>query len=199
MERPAYNWSNTERMDQYGHAMENSMVAATGKTLQQWVEIAKSCPETAYRKRLDWFKNSHGIMQNRAIMIFSALDGKSMVDWDQPEQLFDNLFAKYQQLLPLAHELLGWVSKELPSATLSPRKAYLGIHNRYQFAVLAPNKAGLQLGVHVPKGAQPSELLTPLSKPLGGGDRIKHAVLITTPADISPAIKQLLADAFAAS
>jgi len=194
-----YNWSNSDRMDQYVHAMEQSMVAATGKTMDEWVTIAKTCPETAYKKRLQWFKERHGIMQNRAIMIFSAAEGKSVVDWDQPETLFLELFAKYPDQLVLARHVLDWVTTTLPEATLSPRKAYLGIQNKFQFAVLTPTKAGLQLGIHRPAGAEELAFLPRLAKQAGGGDRIKHGVLLNSAADFNPAIQAILHEAFLAS
>lgn len=183
-------------MESYGNAMEESMVRDTGKTLAQWVEVARSCPETAYKKRLAWFKETHGIMLNRAILIFSALEGQDLNTWDNPEQLVDALFAKKPHLVPLYEEVALWLVNGLPGTSLAPRKAYVGVHNKKQYAVIQPGKDGLEVGIHIPAGVQVPDGLVHKPKGLGGGDRVKHMVVLTGPEGLTTTVKNLLTEAF---
>ena len=56
----------TPRQAQYFAAMAASLERDTGKSLDEWVAIAKTCPEAGHRARLKWFKVTHGLLQNRA-------------------------------------------------------------------------------------------------------------------------------------
>src|SRR6476620_11056580 len=44
----------------------------TGKTLDEWVAIAKTCPETKPKARADWLRAKYGLGVNRAAQIFDA-------------------------------------------------------------------------------------------------------------------------------
>lgn len=62
----------------------------TGKTIDEWVVIARACPETSHKKRLQWFKDVHGMGVNRASTILGAAF-KTGLGWDSPEALLDQI------------------------------------------------------------------------------------------------------------
>src|SRR4051812_2473650 len=66
----------TERQEKWFASAIASLQADTGKTLAQWAEIARACPETKHRAKLGWFKETHGLGQNRASIILAQLDDK---------------------------------------------------------------------------------------------------------------------------
>lgn len=72
-------------------AVATSLERDTGKSLDQWVKIAKTCPETAPKKRAAWLKEKHGLGVNRAAQIFSVAF-PSGPTWDQPDALLDLLW-----------------------------------------------------------------------------------------------------------
>ncbi len=74
----------TERQAKYFESMRASLEAATGRSLAAWVEIAKTCPETKHRARLKWFKEIHGLLQNRASLVIDEAFGSTM-PWREAE------------------------------------------------------------------------------------------------------------------
>ena len=52
-------------------SLRDGLQRETGKSLAEWVAIAKTCPESAPRARLRWFKETHGLLQNRASYVLS--------------------------------------------------------------------------------------------------------------------------------
>ena len=54
------NWFNKVRQ---------GLETDTGKSFDEWVAIAKSCPEHSHKLRLKWFKDVHGVGNNRASVV----------------------------------------------------------------------------------------------------------------------------------
>ncbi|MEI9965881.1 MAG: hypothetical protein WDM92_15825 [Caulobacteraceae bacterium] len=54
------------------------------------VAVARTCPETAHRARLRWFKEHHGLLQNSASMVLSAAFETGM-GWSEPDALREAL------------------------------------------------------------------------------------------------------------
>ena len=76
----------TERQARYFASLRSSLEASSGRNLDEWVAIARTCPETRHRARLKWFKERHGLLQNRASLVISeAFSAKA--SWNEPEAL----------------------------------------------------------------------------------------------------------------
>ena len=59
--------------------------------MDTWVAIARTCPETKHRARLKWFKDTHGLLQNRASLVLGEAF-ESRMAWNEPEALIDSLW-----------------------------------------------------------------------------------------------------------
>ena len=81
----------TERQQKWHASVRDGLQKETGKSLAEWVAIAKKCPETGTRARLKWFKDTHGLLQNRAMHVLSQAF-PSAVGWDKPDALRDALW-----------------------------------------------------------------------------------------------------------
>jgi hypothetical protein len=62
----------TERQRQWFASVRATLESSTGRSLQDWAEVARRCPETAHRKRLAWMKQTHGLGQNYASVVLNA-------------------------------------------------------------------------------------------------------------------------------
>jgi hypothetical protein len=52
----------TEHQQQWFASVRDGLHRETGKSLAEWVEIARKCPATGTRARLKWFKDTHGLL-----------------------------------------------------------------------------------------------------------------------------------------
>jgi hypothetical protein len=125
----------------------------TGKSLDQWVAIARTCPETTHRARLAWFKAEHGLLQNRAAQVLGAAFGGEM-RWDQPDALIDALWTDPDRRT--IFETMRAAAMALPDVVMGPRKSFTAFSRKIQFAAARPDKArGAVLGLAVPLDASP--------------------------------------------
>jgi Domain of unknown function (DUF4287)/Domain of unknown function (DUF5655) len=139
----------TERQAKWFASVKAGLERDTDKTLDEWAEIARTCPETKRRARLNWFKTHHGLLQKRASQVIAHAFGKS---WDQPEALAATLWASSEQKALL--EVIDSRAMALGGVIRTTRKGYSAWSRKVQFAALKPLKRG---GVRLGLGVTPEQ------------------------------------------
>lgn len=148
----------TERQAKWFATIRDGLERETGKTLDQWVEIARTCPETKHRARLKWFKDTHGLLQNRASVVLDAAF-ESQMGWSDPSSLIDSLWT--DPASRAIFEAVRAMASDHPDAIETARKGYTAWSRKVQFAALKPLKGGeailgLALTPKVDEGLAPS-------------------------------------------
>lgn len=141
----------TERQKAWFASVAEGLERETGRSLDQWIEIARACPETKHRARLGWFKEVHGLGQNRASIVLNAA-----FPADRPPS--DALWCD-----PAAASLFMAVKAEilrLPDVLVGERKSFTAFSRNVQFAAARPDKSGLVLGLALP----PDDALQPATR-----------------------------------
>jgi hypothetical protein len=175
----------TERQAKYFASLRASLEAATGKTLAEWVAIARTCPETGYRARLKWFKDTHGLLQNRAgYVLGEAFDHEQ--GWDDPAALTAALWT--DPGARAIYEAVGAAALRLEGTVPTARKAYSAWSRQFQYAALRPLKDGRAiLGL----GLAPGEGREAPSRP-PWSERLKSQVTLAGPADVDARLEAFL-------
>ncbi len=184
----------TEQQRKWFASVRDGLQRETGKSLGEWVKIAKTCPETKQRARLKWFKEMHGLLQNRAMMVLSEAF-PSPEGWADPEHLRDALWIdpKSRAILVAVEEL----ALALPDVIVSQRKGYSAWSRRYQFAALRPARGGVaRLGLALLPDADPA--LLPAGKE-SWSERLKAVSILESPRAANKRLAALLKAAWAAS
>jgi hypothetical protein len=165
----------------------------TGRSLDEWVAIARTCPETGHRARLKWFKDTHGLMQNSASMVLRhAFPSEDGMAWDQPEKLRAALWTDTASTA--IFETVERLVKALPEVSNGQRKGYTAWSHKVQFAAVRPIKGGAaRLGLAVDAEANPR--LGP-ARNEGWSERLKAAVTLASPAEVDAGIESLLKKAW---
>ncbi len=174
----------TDRQRAWFASVRDGLQRDTGKSLEAWAEIALACPETAHRARLKWFKDVHGLGQNRAAQVLSAAfpspeseDDDADPLWADPAQA-----AIYQAVAALA--------LALPDVKAGRRKAFSPFSRNFQFAALSPVKAGgVRLGLALTPDASP-RLQAPQRE--GWSERLKAVVVLASVEAVDSEIEALL-------
>ena len=95
----------TERQQKWFASVEASLERDTGKTLAEWVKLAKKCPEATPGKRTQWMREKYGLGANRIAHIMSVTFPDA-TSWDDPDALLDQLWTEpegraiYEDLAP---------------------------------------------------------------------------------------------------
>ena len=177
----------TERQAKYFESMRASLETATGKSLAEWVEIARTCPETKHRARLKWFKEAHGLLQNRASLVIDEAFG-SAKPWSDAETLIIDLWA--DPAARTVYEAIDVVAMKAPAAVRTARKAYTAWSRTFQFAAARPLKGGgVIVGLAIAPDADPM-LEEPKNEPWS--ERLKARIRILTVAEVNDHLAKLM-------
>jgi hypothetical protein len=183
----------TERQRKWFDSVRQGLERDTGRSLAQWVEIARTCPETRHRARLKWFKDTHGLLQNRASYVLSEAF-ESTMPWDEPTALVDALWTD-----PAARALYEAVDAHvmgLSGAIRTARKGYTAWARNFQFAAMKPVKGVAILGLAVPVDTDPR------LQPRGSqswSERLPSQLRLNTLAEVDAALSVRLRLAWEAS
>lgn len=149
----------TDRQKKWFASVQGGLERDTGKSLQDWIAIARTCPETRWRARLAWFKAEHGLLQNRASYVLSeAFPDAERLGCSEPDALRDALWADPEACA--VFEAVRAAAEALPDVVTGQRKGYTAWSRKVQFAAIAPvKKGGAKLGLALEPEADPR--LTP--------------------------------------
>ena len=177
----------TERQRTYFASLQASLERDTGKTLAQWVAIARTCPESGHRARLKWLKDNYGLLQNHGSHVLSEAF-ESAMSWQQPEKLIEALWTDPAST---AIFLAADVAARAPGEVIqTARKGYTAWARNFQFAAAKPLKGGkVMLGVALAPDASP-RLEAPRNE--GWSERLKARTLISSPREVDAEIRALL-------
>jgi hypothetical protein len=184
----------TEQQRKWFASVREGLQRDTGKSLAEWIEIAKTCPEAKHRARLKWFKDTHGLLQNRASYVLGEAF-PAAASWSEPEAFREALWAD-----PASRAIFKVVQAavlKLPNVIVGQRKGYSAWSRNYQFVAVRPIRGGrARLGLAVSPHADP-RLSTPKNE--GWSERLKASMVLNAPEDVDAAVDVLCKGAWEAS
>ncbi len=184
----------TRRQQSWMASVQAGLAEATGKSLEEWVEIAKTCPETAHRARLKWFKDKHGLLQNRASWVLSVAFPQA-VSWNDSDTLREALWKDASSRA--IFEAVKAAVEELPEVVAGQRKGYSAWSRKVQFAAVRPLKGGTaMLGLALPPETD-KQLYPPRKE--GWSERLKSRLALASPQEVDAALRALLKKAWTLS
>lgn len=177
----------TERQQKWFASVRASLERDTGKTLSEWMAIARTCPETGERARLQWLKDEYGLLQNRAMHVLSEAFGSGGA-WRDPAALMAALWTDGASRA--IFEAIDARASALPEAIRTARKGYTAWSRKVQFAAARPVKGGkAMLGLAVsPDTARRLEA----PKNESWSERLKARIPLGSPTEVNDEIAALL-------
>lgn len=181
----------TEQQKKWMASVRASLEASTGRSMADWIEIARTCPETA-KARQRWFKETHGLGPNYAMMVMMAQADQAGDNPRDPDALAKALWCDPASAAVFA--ALTAAVAPLPELVTGQRKTYTTWSRGYAFAAARPLKGGkLRLGLAVEPDLDPE--LIPADKE-GWSERLKSTLALTDPAEVDDRLKALLKTAW---
>jgi len=181
----------TERQAKWFQSVRDGLERATGRSLDDWAQIARDCPEQAHRARLAWMKTHHGLGQNHASIVLDAAFPKD-ISWSKPDGLADVLWSD-QHAAALFETIRARIT-ELPEVIVGQRKSFTAFSRKVQFAAARPVKrGGVMLGLALEPAASP-RLAAPGRE--SWSERLKSALAITRPEQIDDDLLALVRQAW---
>lgn len=180
----------TERQKKWFATVQANLEKNTGKSLADWVEIMKTCPETAPRARAAWLKAEYGVGQNHAAQILDACAPSAGPGWDEAAELRAALWKDPAALAIL--EAIEAVAGAEASVISGQRKGYTSFSRAVQFAAARPLKGGRALlGLKLEPTASPR--LSPAVRRESWSERLTAVVELDGPQSVDAEIARLFA------
>ena len=182
----------TERQKKWFASVQEGLERETGKSLEDWVAIAKICPETKPRAQLAWLKANHGLGQNRASYVLSVAFPSERTTWDKPDEARAALWTDPASTAIL--ETLETAVAGFDGLVTGQRKGFTAWSRAFQFAAAKPVRDGTAvLGLAVGPDASP-RLLEPKNE--SWSERLKAKLPLASPTDVDDEVRALLKAAF---
>jgi hypothetical protein len=181
----------TPRQQKYFDSMRASLERDTGRSLAEWVAIAKTCPESGHRARLKWLKDNYGLLQNHGSHVLSEAFGGAM-SWMEPEKLLAALWVDPGSRA--IFEAIDVVARKPNAVIQTARKGYTAWSREVQFAAARPLRGGkVMLGLAVALEASP-RLEPPRNE--SWSERLKTRTLLASVTEVDGEIEALLKQAW---
>jgi predicted transport protein len=175
---------------QMQEAIIKNLQTKTGKTLEQWIVIAKSLNESSNKEVLHKLKNDFGLGHVQAQTIVWRMHGEQpYIDTTGYEE---GIF-KTEPQLTLYHQIKQLIMGLDSAVQIKPCKTYIPFYAKNQFAVITVKKGEVFLGLNI--RSIPTPNLLPAAN-IGGSTRINKMLKVTesTMSEIKAYVKVAIND-----
>ena len=187
----AANENLTDRQKKWFASVSASLPEKTGKTMAEWVAIARTCPHDKPGARRTWMKTEHGVGTNYAAFILSEAFPHAG-GWDDAAALRDKLWADTASRTVL--EAVEELAAKVDGLVSGQRKSFTAFSRDVQFAAMRPQKTGgAFLGLKL--GPAVSPRLTAPKRTESWSERLTAAVELPDAASVDAEVARLFAEA----
>lgn len=147
--------------EEMGAAMLRNLEEKTGKTMPQWLKIAKSSKAVKHDELIKYLKSEHGVTHGYANLIaHTAFKSAASTSGASGDELVDQQYAGPKApLRPIYDALVAAIKNFGSEVELAPKKAYVSLRRNKQFGLIQPStKARVDVGINL-KGTKPTERL----------------------------------------
>jgi hypothetical protein len=173
-------------------SMIRNLESKTGRTLADWVRIAKESGLGKHGEVVKMLKSDHGLTHGYANLI--AIRSRES---DAPSDPVDAQYAGGKAgLRPIYDRIVGEVESFGNDVEVAPKKTYVSLRRRKQFAIVQPSTASrLDLGLNL-KGTEPTGRLEPSGS---FNSMVSHRIRLEAPDDVDDQVLGWLRAAYDAA
>lgn len=186
----------------YVKSIIEGMKKKTGRSLEEWLQLAQEKGPADEKQRREWLKKEHGLGTNYAAWIAERSVGKHSHE-ESPEQYLqhahDYVYKMFsgpkEHLRPIFDEILKFARTMGPDVRVSPCSTIVPIFRKHVVAQIKPTtRTRIDLGLALKNAKVPKRLIN-----TGGfekKDRITHRIELTTISDFDAEAKKWMKVAY---
>ena len=168
----------------------DNLKASTKKDLSGWLAEIKNLGITKRNEIINSLKTDYGFgHMNASLLAGIYLNGGKPV-YGSTDDLLENQFAKADAMRPLYESVINFVKKNFPEVTVLPKKTYVSILEKREFAAINIKPKELRIGFDL--GDKPFDATVTKSKLTGPMPRISHMVIVTDSKQVNEDMLTLL-------
>lgn len=177
-------------------AVKRNLKDRTGKTIAEWVRIAKRSKLTVPKDLKRWLKDEHGLGGTTCVVIALETLGPGEGQPQDASEYLDHQFrGDRAKMRPTYEAIVKAVQACGKDVEIGPRKTQTTFLRGHLFAIAkGPTLTAIDLGLRLP-GVKPTKRLEATTK---FSDNCTHCVRLTSPKDVDAQLKGWLKKAYAA-
>jgi predicted transport protein len=125
-------------MEQAAQTMLDNLRKNTGKSLEEWIEILKAKNFPKHGDIMKFLKEEHDFTHGFANMVALKARAADSGSFENTDELIENQYKGKEQLRPIYEILLKYVKSLGSDVEIAPKKAYVSLRRKKQFAALKP-------------------------------------------------------------
>ena len=179
-----------------GEAVIRNLQTRTGRSLEQWIKLAKRSRLTDPKALRKWLKAEHALGGTTCLVIVDATLRKPGDVPPTPDEMLEAQFKGDKATLrPVYERLVRAVKKLGIDVNVGVRKTQTTFARNHTFAIAkAPTKTRIDLGLRLP-GTRPTKRL---QNTTAFSDNATHCVALTAPGNVDDQLKKWLKAAYIA-
>ena len=170
----------------------DNLKGATKKDLDGWLAEIKKLGITKRNDIINTLKSTYGFgHMNASLLAGIYLNGGKPV-YGSTDELLENQFAKAEAMRELYESVIDFVKSNFPEAAVLPKKTYVSILEKREFAAINIKPKELRIGFDL--GDRPFDNSVVKSKLTGPMPRISHMIVVTGRDSLNQDLITLLRD-----
>lgn len=132
----------------------------TGKKLSQWIEVVNKSGFARHGELVNFLKEKHGFTHGNANVVVHFAKQSHAGAIENSDDLLTDQYKGKENLKAWYDKIMADVNKFGGDIEVAPKKAYVSLRRKKQFAILQPStKERLDVGLNI-KGVEPSGNVT---------------------------------------
>ena len=165
----------------------------TGKSLQQWIEIVKGSGLQKHGEMIKFLKTDHGFTHGFANLVAHKSRKSDAGSATNPDDLVEAQYQGKESLRPIYDKLSSVLQSFGDDVVFAPKKAYVSVKRKKQFAILQPStKTRLDVGIQLKE----FELTDRLLKSGSWNAMVSHRVKMDDIAQVDDELTDWLKEAY---
>lgn len=175
-------------------SMIENLKEKTGKSIDEWVRIAKSSNLAKHGEIVKMLKSEHDLGHGYANLVAHRSLGSGAMSAENTDDLVTAQYAGPKaDLKPIYDSLISCVTKFGSDVEVSPKKTYVSLRRSKQFALFQPSTATrLDVGINL-KGVKPAGRLEASGS---FNAMVSHRVRVEKTADVNKELEGWLRQAY---
>lgn len=182
--------------DEMAASMIANLEEKTGKSLEQWIEIARKAELEKHGQIVKYLKTEHGMTHGYAGLVAHKTLQTDTWTHDGDDLVTAQYSGPKAELRSIYDDLVSKVAALGGDVEISPKKSYVSFRRSKQFAIVQPStKTRVDVGINL-KGVDPTDRLEASGS---FNSMVSHRVRITEPAEVDTELIDWLRKAYEAS
>jgi predicted transport protein len=146
----------TDSIDKATQTQIANIEKNTGKKLDEWIAIVNKSGFTKHGELVSFLKEKHGFTYGNANVVVHYAKQSHAGAAENSDDLITVQYKGKENLKPWYDKIMAEINKLGKDVELAPKKAYVSLRRKKQFAILQPStKDRLDVGLNI-KGVAPS-------------------------------------------